>query len=107
MKTKSVILILLCAFLVAPSYSWAQDNDWYQGHQGQWQRRGNQWQWQSTHGNDWYQGRQGAWYQQRNGWQYQTNDGDEYRRTANGGYQWYDRYGKLHQNYEHGPHGMQ
>jgi hypothetical protein len=52
MKTKSLILILLCSFLLAPSYSWARDNDWYQGHQGQWQRQGNDWQWRSTHGND-------------------------------------------------------
>src|SRR5438128_412260 len=105
MKTKSLILILLCSFLLAPGYSWARDNDWYQGHQGEWKRHGNHWQWRSTHGDDWYQGRQGAWYNQPNGWEYLANDGYEYRRTPDGAYVWYDRYGKIHKSYEHGPHG--
>jgi hypothetical protein len=105
MKRTGLILTLLCSLLLASGYSWAKDNDndWYQGHQGHWQQQNKNWQWQSSHGNDWYQGQQGSWYQNPNGWDYQTNNGRQYRRTANGGYQWYDRYGKHHQNYQHGP----
>lgn len=109
MKVKGLILILACWFTLAPGLSSAQvtvklgqDNDWYQGHQGNWQRQGSAWQWQSTHGDDSYQGRPGAWYQGEKDWQYYDNDGDQYRNGSHG-WQWYDRYGHYHQSYEHGP----
>jgi hypothetical protein len=115
MKMKSLILILVCWFALAPGYSSAQvtvqlgtgqENDWYQGHQGQWQHQGNSWQWRSTHGNDWYQGRPGAWYRDQDNWQYYGNDGYQYRQRRHV-WRWYDRYGHYHQSYEHGPHGQQ
>lgn len=68
---------------------------WYQGHPGQWERRGNEYRWQSRYGNEWYQGRPGAWYQERDGWRFRDNDGDEYWNGPQG-WQWYDRYGHLH-----------
>jgi len=83
----AIILILICWFLTPPSSLRAEE--WYQGHPGQWQRQGNNWQWRSTRGDDWYQGRQGNWYQQQDGWQYYGNNGDEYRQGSNG-WQWYN-----------------
>jgi hypothetical protein len=112
MKTRSLVsiltLLLICAAGAAsiPSMISAAENEYYQGHPGQWQQQGKSWQWRSTHGDDWYQGRQGNWYKEQNGWQYQDNDGDEYRQGRNG-WQWYDRYGKYHQSYQHGPHHEQ
>jgi hypothetical protein len=100
MKNKSLILILLCWFALTPSYSSAQvtiqlgtgqENDWYQGHQGAWQRQGNDWRWRSTHGNNWFQGRQGESYRERSGWEFYANDGHVYRQ-GNNGWQWYDQY---------------
>src|ERR1019366_2029225 len=63
MRTRTVaLLILICWFVLAPGLLRAADNEWYQGQQGQWQRHGKQWRWESTHGDDWYQGQQGHWY---------------------------------------------
>jgi hypothetical protein len=107
MKTRSLVTILMLFLICAagaavPSMVGAEGNEYYQGHPGEWQKQSNSWQWRSTKGDDWYQGRQGNWYKEQNGWQYQDNDGDEYRKGRNG-WQWYDRYGKYHQSYEHGP----
>jgi hypothetical protein len=89
MRTRmlATVAILVCSFALAPSLLRAEENQWYQGQQGQWQRHGKSWQWKSSHGDDWYQGQQGHWYQQQNGWQWNSNDGDEYRQ-AHSGWQW-------------------
>ena len=86
MKTRTLagVVILICSFLLAPGLLRAADNEWYQGQQGQWQRHGNQWRWESTHGDDWYQGQQGHWYDEKDGWQYLGNNGDRYRKQRNG-----------------------
>ena len=87
MKTGRLLLILIlsCWFLAPLSLLRAEENEWYQGHQGQWRQQGKSWRWTSTHGDDWYQGRQGNWYDDgRNGWEYHTNDGDEYRKRRSG-----------------------
>ena len=87
-RTLAAAAILICSFVLAPSLLKAEENEWYQGQQGQWQRHGNNWQWKSTHGDEWYQGRQGRWYQEKEGWQWYGNDGDEYRQGRNG-WKWY------------------
>ena len=89
-RTLAIVLILIGSFVLAPSLSRADENEWYQGQQGQWHRHGNGYQWKSTHGDQWYQGRQGHWYRERNGWQWYGNDGDEYRQGRNG-WQWYGK----------------
>lgn len=63
------------------------NHDWYQGQQGRWNRKDNNWQWQGADGDDWYQGRQGHWYQEPEGWQWRGDQGDEYRKGRDG-WQW-------------------
>ena len=92
-RTLATVVILVCSFVLAPSLLRAEENEWYQGQQGEWHQKGHSWQWKSTHGDDWYQGRQGHWYRERNGWQWYGNDGDEYRQGRNG-WRWYG--GRLH-----------
>jgi len=67
---------------VGPSYQIAQDehhemyrehhddDDWYQGQRGHWDRDHDHPQWRGTQGDQWYQGQPGHWYQERNGWQF-------------------------------------
>jgi hypothetical protein len=85
-RTLATLLILVCWFVLAPSLLRAQENDWYQGQQGQWKGQ----RWQSTHGDQWYQGRQGHWYQDQYGWHWYGNDGDEYRQVAPS-WRWYGK----------------
>jgi hypothetical protein len=87
-KTLATVVILICSFVLAPTFLRAEENEWYQGQQGQWQRHGNNWLWKSTHGDEWYQGRPGRWYQEKEGWEWRGNDGDDYRQGRNG-WQWY------------------
>jgi hypothetical protein len=82
-----IVLMLIGSFVLAPSSLRAEENQWYQGQQGQWRQQGDRWRWESSHGDDWYQGRQGHWYQERDGWRWRGNDGDEYRKGQNG-WQW-------------------
>jgi hypothetical protein len=63
------------------------NRDWYQGQQGRWNQRGNNWQWNQAQGDQWYQGRQGHWYQENDGMRWRGDRGDEYGRGANG-WQW-------------------
>jgi hypothetical protein len=83
-RTLAALAMLVCSILLAPSLLRAEENEWYQGQQGQWQQHGKQWRWESTHGDDWYQGHQGHWYQERDGWRYLSNDGAEYRKGRSG-----------------------
>ncbi|HLI80983.1 MAG TPA: hypothetical protein VKV03_13435 [Candidatus Binataceae bacterium] len=62
-------------------------NEWYQGQQGRWMRRGNQWQWAGAEGDQWYDGRQGHWFQEPDGWRFHGDKGEEYRKGPNG-WQW-------------------
>jgi hypothetical protein len=64
-KTLATVAILICSLVLAPSLLRAEENEWYQGQQGQWQRHGNGWQWKSTHGDQ--------YRQSRNGWQWYGN----------------------------------
>jgi len=86
MKTKAIaaVLILTGWFALAPNLARADENDWYQGQQGQWSHHGKSWQWGSTHGDDWYQGHQGHWYQESEGPRWYSNDGRQYRRGRHG-----------------------
>jgi hypothetical protein len=83
-KTLAIVAILICAFLVTPNLVRADENEWYQGQQGEWQQHGKKWRWRSTHGDEWYQGNQGHWYRDRKGWHWIGNDGDEYRQGSQG-----------------------
>jgi len=86
MKTRAIatVVILLCWFALAPDLVRADDNEWYQGQQGQWQHHGHSWRWGSSHGDDWYQGHQGHWYQESEGPRWYSNDGGVYRRGRSG-----------------------
>jgi len=95
--TLAAVLVLICSFVLAPSLLRADENEWYQGQQGQWQRHSNKWRWESTHGDEWFQGQQGHWYRDQYGWHWYGNDGDEYRQGHNG-WQWYDHRGKHDQD---------
>jgi hypothetical protein len=86
-KTLAIVAILICSFLVGPNLVRADEDDWYQGQQGQWVKHGSKYRWQSTHGDEWYQGKQGHWYQDKKGWHWYGNDGDEYRQGPHG-WQW-------------------
>jgi hypothetical protein len=85
--TLAAVAILICSFALAPNLVRADENDWYQGQQGQWTRHGKKWRWESSHGDQWYQGKQGHWYQDKKGWHWYGNEGDEYRQGAHG-WQW-------------------
>ena len=98
-RTLATVLILICCFALAPGLLRADENEWYQGQQGQWHRQGNSWRWKSTHGDQWYQGRQGAWYRERNGWEWYGNDGAMYRHGRNG-WQWYGKPQKHHRHHD-------
>ncbi|HXD90526.1 MAG TPA: hypothetical protein VNU00_05650 [Candidatus Binataceae bacterium] len=89
MKTKTLAILLILAgwFALAPGSLKADENEWYQGQQGQWVHQGNRWRWESTHGDDWYQGHQGHWYKTKHGWEWYSNDGDDYVQGHNG-WQW-------------------
>ena len=82
--TLAAMAILICSFALAPNTVRADENDWYQGQQGHWERHGKKWRWESTHGDEWYQGKQGHWYQDKKGWHWYGNDGDEYRQGPHG-----------------------
>ena len=87
MKTRAIVsvLFLVCWFALAPDLANADQNEWYQGQQGQWQRHhGHSWRWGSSHGNDWFQGHQGHWYQESEGPRWYSNDGGVYRRGRSG-----------------------
>jgi len=86
-RTLTTVVILICWFVLAPSLLRAEENEWYQGQQGQWKRQGNSWRWESTHGDDWYQGKKGHWYREKKDWEWHGDDGDEYRQGPNG-WQW-------------------
>jgi hypothetical protein len=64
MRRLAIVGILLCSFALASSSAKADDDDWYQGHQGR-------------------------WVQQQNAWRFHDHDGNEYRRHGNG-WQWYN-----------------
>ena len=59
-RTLATVVILICSFVLAPNVLRAEENEWYQGQQGEWHQKGHNWRWESTHGDDWYQGRQGT-----------------------------------------------
>ena len=86
-KTLAIVIVLICSFLAGPKMVRAEENEWYQGQQGEWERHGPRWRWRSTHGDQWYQGRQGHWYLDRKGWHWIGNDGDDYRQGPHG-WQW-------------------
>ena len=88
-KTLATVVVLICSFLLAPNLLRADENEWYQGQQGQWQKHGHNYKWESTHGDDWYQGRQGHWYEDKSDWYWVGNDGSEYRKHGNR-WQWYN-----------------
>ena len=110
--TLATVVILVCSFVLAPSLLRANQDDWYQGRQGQWIQQHNAWQFRDRDGNeyrqygnswrwynganrdhDWYQGRRGRWYQQQNNWRFRDIDGNEYRQYGNS-WRWYN--GRFH-----------
>ena len=110
--TLATVIVLVCSFVLAPSLLRANQDDWYQGRQGQWiqqnnawrfrdrdgneyRRYGNNWRWYNgaNRDNEWYQGRRGRWYQQQNSWRFRDIDGNEYRQYGNS-WRWYN--GRLH-----------
>jgi len=114
MKTRNLVTvaILLCSLFLAPSLLRADQDDWYQGRQGQWVQHQNAWQFHDRDGNQyresggswrwyseapeynqWYQGRRGQWVQRQNGWRFRDADGDVYRQSGNS-WRWYN--GRAH-----------
>ena len=114
MKTRNLVTlaILLCSLFLAPSLLRADQDDWYQGRQGQWVQHQNAWQFRDRDGNQyresggswrwyneapeynqWYQGRRGQWVQRQNGWRFRDADGDVYRQSGNS-WRWYN--GRAH-----------
>jgi hypothetical protein len=61
--------------------------EWYQGQQGRWTPKANNWQWEGAEGDEWFQGVLGHWYREQDGWQFLADDGQWYRRGSNG-WQW-------------------
>jgi hypothetical protein len=88
-KTLATVLILMGWFILAPGMLKAEQDEWYQGQQGQWQRHGNSWQWRGSQGDQWYQGRRGHWYQERGGWQFRADDGADYRQAQPNRWDWH------------------
>ncbi|MFZ0678343.1 hypothetical protein [Candidatus Binatus sp.] len=82
--TLAAAAILICSFTLAPNLVRADENDWYQGQQGQWQKHGSKWRWKSAHGDQWFQGKQGHWYQDKKGWHWYGNDGRDYSEGPHG-----------------------
>jgi len=124
MKTRTlatVMILLLCSFVLAPSLLRADPNEWYQGRQGQWVREQNAWRFRDTRGDeyreygnswrwnnepapvadadDWYQGRQGQWVESQNTWRFRDRDGNVYRQHGNS-WSWYN-------GRHHGPEGSE
>jgi len=65
MKTTilAIIAILICSFAVAPSLVRADQDDWYQGHRGQWIQNHNAWRFRDVDGSEYRQnGNQWQWY---------------------------------------------
>ena len=111
-KTLATVIALICSLVLAPSLLRADQDDWYQGRQGQWIQHQNAWQFRDLDGNQyresggswrwyseapeynqWYQGRRGQWVQRQNGWRFRDADGDVYRQSGNS-WRWYN--GRAH-----------
>ena len=67
-RTLAAVVILICSFLLAPGLLRADENEWYQGQQGDWYNEQDGWRWRSNNGNEYRKTRSGwAWaYHKRN-----------------------------------------
>jgi hypothetical protein len=62
-KTLAAVVILACSFVLASSSVKADQNDWYQGRQGQWVQQQNAWRFRDRDGNVYRQhGKSWQWY---------------------------------------------
>jgi hypothetical protein len=65
-KTLATVMILICSLVLAPSLLRADQDDWYQGRQGQWAQVHNQWQFRDRDGNEYRKhGNSWSWYNGR------------------------------------------
>lgn len=65
------------------------DDEWYQGQRGHWDKDGDHWRWRGAQGDQWHQGQRGHWYQEQNGWQFGTDGmicNNQGRNCRRGGY---------------------
>ncbi len=95
MKTKilATVAILGCSLMLAPSILRADQNDWYQGRQGQWVQQQRQWEFHDVNGNQYrHRGNSWGWY---NGRQHGA-EGEAYHNRAPGDNQTYNQYQNTH-----------
>ncbi len=80
-KTLATVAILFCSMLLAPSLVRADQDDYYQGRQGQWVQKSNAWQFHDRDGNTYRRsGTSWAWYNGR----YHGAEGQAYHYRAAG-----------------------
>jgi hypothetical protein len=88
-RTLAVVGILLCSFVLGSSLVRADQNDWYQGRQGQWVQQQNAWRFRDTNGNE--------YRQENNSWQWYNGrqhgpEGSEYHNRAPGDNRTYNQF---------------
>ena len=91
MKTKplTIAMILICSLMLAPSLLRADQDDWYQGRQGQWAQVHNEWRFRDRDGNEYRRhGKSWGWYNGRR----HGAEGSEYHNRAPGDTRSYNQY---------------
>ena len=95
MKTTilATVAILVCSLVLAPSILRADQDDWYQGRQGQWVQQQKQWEFHDIKGNQYrQQGNRWGWYNGRK----HGEEGTAYHDRAPGDNQTYNQYQNTH-----------
>ncbi len=95
MRTKilATVAILICSLVLAPSLLRADQNDWYQGRQGQWVQQQKQWEFHDVNGNQYrHHGNSWGWYNGRHHGAAAT----AYHNRAPGDNQTYNQYQNSH-----------
>ena len=65
-KTLATVMILICSLVLAPSLLRADQDDWYQGRQGQWVQVNKAWRFRDHDGNEYRKhGNSWSWYNGR------------------------------------------
>jgi hypothetical protein len=91
MKTKHLasVVILISSFVLASSLVSADQDDWYQGRQGQWVQQHNAWRFRDKDGNEYRQhGKSWRWYNGR----LHGAEGAEYHNRAPGDNRSYNQF---------------
>jgi hypothetical protein len=92
-RTLATVFVLICSFLLAPSLLRADQDDWYQGRQGQWVHQKKAWRFQDHDGNIYRQhGNSWAWYNGR----HHGPEGSAYHNRPAGDNQTYNQFQNSH-----------